>query len=59
MADMDMAAMMGFAGFGKKPKQKQLDPKRFEKNRREDVSLKLSAIEKGCPLTLLLLHGNM
>lgn len=37
MADMDMAEMMGFSGFGKKQKQKQLDPNRFEKNKREDV----------------------
>ena len=35
--DMDMMAMMGIAGFGKKVKKRELDPKRFEKNRREQV----------------------
>lgn len=33
--DMDMMAMMGIAGFGKQSKKKELDPRRFEKNRRE------------------------
>ena len=37
MDDMDMMAAMGIAGFGKKQKQRLLDPKRFEKNRREEV----------------------
>ena len=31
-------AMMGIAGFGKKTKKRELDPRRFEKNRREEVS---------------------
>ncbi|TCD70036.1 hypothetical protein EIP91_005017, partial [Steccherinum ochraceum] len=39
MDDMDVFAAMGIAGFGKKTKQKQLDPKRFEKNKREEVEV--------------------
>ena len=35
--DMDMMAMMGITGFGKQTKKKELDPRRFEKNRREEV----------------------
>ncbi|KAG6866800.1 hypothetical protein C0991_008736 [Blastosporella zonata] len=34
MADMDMLAAMGISGFGKAPKKKQLDPTRFDKNKR-------------------------
>ncbi|KAI0374379.1 transcription factor [Pilatotrama ljubarskyi] len=34
---MDVFAAMGIAGFGKKPKQRQLDPNRFEKNKRGDT----------------------
>ncbi|KAI0768493.1 transcription factor [Trametes elegans] len=37
MSEMDVFAAMGIAGFGKKPKQRQLDPNRFEKNKREDT----------------------
>ena len=37
--DADMMAMMGITGFGKKTKKRELDPKRFEKNRREEVCL--------------------
>jgi hypothetical protein len=33
--DADMMAMMGIAGFGKQTKKRELDPRRFEKNRRE------------------------
>ena len=33
----DVLAAMGISGFGKKSKQRQLDPNRFEKNRREEV----------------------
>ncbi|RPD63153.1 transcription factor [Lentinus tigrinus ALCF2SS1-6] len=39
MADMDVFAAMGIAGFGKKTKQRQLDPKRFEKNKRVDTGI--------------------
>ena len=35
--DMDVMAMMGITGFGKQTKKRELDPKRFEKNRREEV----------------------
>ena len=35
--DVDMMAMMGIAGFGKQTKKRELDPRRFEKNRREEV----------------------
>jgi hypothetical protein len=38
MADMDMFAAMGISGFGKKTNQRLLDPMRFEKNRRYEVS---------------------
>lgn len=34
---MDVFAAMGIAGFGKKAKQRQLDPKRFERNKRGDT----------------------
>ncbi|OCH96601.1 transcription factor [Obba rivulosa] len=37
MDDMDIMAAMGISGFGKKTKQRQLDPKRFDKNKREDA----------------------
>lgn len=36
MSDTDILAAMGISGFGKKPKQRQLDPRRFDKNKRED-----------------------
>ncbi|OBZ79623.1 WD repeat-containing protein 70 [Grifola frondosa] len=39
MDDLDVFAAMGIAGFGKKSKQRQLDPKRFDKNKREDVCI--------------------
>ncbi|THH02476.1 hypothetical protein EW026_g392 [Hermanssonia centrifuga] len=39
MDDMDMMAAMGIAGFGKQAKHKQLDPNRFDKNKRAEVSL--------------------
>jgi hypothetical protein len=40
MADnVDMMAMMGITGFGKQTKKRELDPNRFEKNRREEVCL--------------------
>ena len=35
--DADMMAMMGITGFGKQTKKRELDPGRFEKNRREEV----------------------
>jgi hypothetical protein len=35
MADMDVFAAMGIAGFGKVTKKKQLDPARFDKNKRD------------------------
>lgn len=35
--DETMMAMMGIAGFGKQKKQKQLDPNRFDKNKRTEV----------------------
>ena len=34
MDDMDMMAAMGIAGFGKQSKKKQLDPHRFDKQKR-------------------------
>ena len=33
-----MVAMMARAGFGKKTKKRELDPRRFEKNRCKEVS---------------------
>ena len=35
--DMDVMAMMGITGFGKQTKKRELDPRRFEKNRRAEV----------------------
>ena len=35
--DMDVMAMMGITGFGKQTRKRELDPRRFEKNRREEV----------------------
>ncbi len=32
-----MFAAMGIGGFGKKTKQRQLDPNRFEKNKRSET----------------------
>ena len=37
MDDVDVMAAMGISGFGKKPKQRQLDPRRFEKNKRDEA----------------------
>ena len=37
MDEMDIMAAIGISGFGKKPKQRQLDPKRFEKNKRDEA----------------------
>jgi hypothetical protein len=37
MADMDVFAAMGIAGFGKATSNKKLDPARFDKNKREKV----------------------
>ncbi|KAG5341377.1 hypothetical protein C0989_011088 [Termitomyces sp. Mn162] len=36
MADMDMLAAMGISGFGKVTKKRQLDPARFDKNKRAE-----------------------
>ncbi|KZT74818.1 WD40 repeat-like protein [Daedalea quercina L-15889] len=47
----DVLAAMGITGFGKKSKQRQLDPKRFEKNRREDTSTVASVVKKEEPST--------
>ncbi|KAH7921257.1 hypothetical protein BV22DRAFT_1114517 [Leucogyrophana mollusca] len=38
MADMDVFAAMGIAGFGKATKKRTLDPSRFDKSKREDVT---------------------
>jgi WD repeat-containing protein 70 len=38
MADMDVFAAMGIAGFGKTTTKKKLDPARFDKNKRGEVS---------------------
>jgi len=37
MADLDVFAAMGISGFGKSTKKKQLDPARFDKNKRDEV----------------------
>jgi len=39
MADeMDVFAAMGISGFGKSIQKKELDPSRFDKNKRDEVS---------------------
>ncbi|TBU35041.1 transcription factor [Dichomitus squalens] len=43
MSDLDVFAAMGIAGFGKKTKQRQLDPNRFEKNKRGDTGAPLTS----------------
>ncbi|OJT12578.1 WD repeat-containing protein 70 [Trametes pubescens] len=43
MSDMDVFAAMGIGGFGKKTKQRQLDPNRFEKNKRSETIVSSSA----------------
>ncbi|PCH33445.1 transcription factor [Wolfiporia cocos MD-104 SS10] len=43
---MDVFAAMGISGFGKKVKQRQLDPNRFEKNKRDDASSSAAAAPK-------------
>jgi hypothetical protein len=35
--DTDIMAAMGIAGFGKQVKKRELDPARFDKNKREEV----------------------
>ncbi|KAG6832215.1 hypothetical protein H0H92_004180 [Tricholoma furcatifolium] len=40
MADMDMLEAMGISGFGKATKKKQLDPSRFDKNKRTESIVK-------------------
>lgn len=35
--DPAIMAAMGISGFGKQQKQKKLDPKRFDKNKRVEV----------------------
>lgn len=42
----DVLAFMGISGFGKKSKQRQLDPNRFEKNKREEVGSRLECIQR-------------
>jgi len=37
MDDMDVFAAMGIGGFGKAVQKKQLDPSRFDKNKRVEV----------------------
>lgn len=37
MSDTDMMAAMGFGGFGKKQNKRALDPKRFDKGKRDEV----------------------
>ncbi|KIJ08587.1 hypothetical protein PAXINDRAFT_102525 [Paxillus involutus ATCC 200175] len=40
MADIDVFAAMGISGFGKADKKRELDPSRFDKTKREDVTVK-------------------
>ncbi|KAH9487147.1 WD repeat-containing protein 70 [Psilocybe cubensis] len=40
MADMDVFAAMGISGFGKTTQKKELDPARFDKNKREEPAEK-------------------
>ncbi|KAG6902812.1 hypothetical protein C0995_011299 [Termitomyces sp. Mi166 len=47
MADMDMLAAMGITGFGKVTKKRQLDPTRFDKNKRAAESTYTPAEEPG------------
>jgi hypothetical protein len=53
MADMDVFAAMGISGFGKATKKKQLDPARFDKSKRDEVSVFSSTTD--CFLELLTL----
>jgi hypothetical protein len=39
MADIDVFAAMGISGFGKATAKKKLDPARFDKNKRDQVSI--------------------
>jgi len=41
MDDMDVFSAMGIAGFGKAAKKRELDPKRFDKTKREEVVVSL------------------
>ncbi|KII93449.1 hypothetical protein PLICRDRAFT_101603 [Plicaturopsis crispa FD-325 SS-3] len=47
MADMDVFAAMGIAGFGKTTKKKQLDPSRFDRNKREEPSPAVAGPSRG------------
>ncbi|KAH9853194.1 transcription factor [Lenzites betulinus] len=46
MSGMDVFEAMGIAGFGKKTKQRQLDPNRFDKNKRGDTAASSSVVAK-------------
>jgi hypothetical protein len=39
--DMDVFAAMGISGFGKPTQKRQLDPSRFDRNKRQEVSSKV------------------
>ncbi|KAF9451784.1 transcription factor [Macrolepiota fuliginosa MF-IS2] len=49
MSDMDVFAAMGISGFGKALKKKQLDPNRFDKNKRDDVR-HFGSVKEGKPV---------
>jgi hypothetical protein len=49
--DEDMMAAMGFAGFGKTKAKRALDPKRFDKTRREEVTRSVGRIHPSHPRT--------
>lgn len=55
--DMDVMAMMGITGFGKQTKKRELDPKRFEKNRREGVRV-AHAIARSMLISWMLSRSN-
>jgi len=45
MSDMDVFSAMGIAGFGKAPQKRHLDPRRFDKNKREQVCVICATVE--------------
>lgn len=57
--DMDMMAMMGITGFGKQTKKRELDPKRFEKNRREEVDFTRGWLLRVVLITYSLGHTHL
>lgn len=58
MSDMDMFSAMGIVGFGKAAKKRELDPKRFDKSKREEVAVSLIFFRVLSPL-IFFIHFSL